>query len=82
MEELISKIKSLSRPELEAVMAAVEERYSAAYPDWDVVYVALHKDPVQRKREFEALLEFAAKDLQWNREQWENPPNSGAGKCT
>ena len=35
--------------EIEKIMEAVERRYAIAYPEWDVVYTALHKDPALRK---------------------------------
>ncbi len=45
MQEIIDKIQTLNDSELRQVMTAIEDRYAQAYPEWDVVYIALHKDP-------------------------------------
>ncbi len=63
MEEIINKISRMNREELQEVMQAVQARFASAYPKWDVVYIALHKDPVQRRIEFANLLEMLAQDL-------------------
>ncbi len=69
MEEVLQKIDTMTEAELRIVMEAVEQRYREAYPEWDVVYMAMHKDPVLRKQEFINLLEFIGKDMQWSKEQ-------------
>ncbi len=80
MEELILKIKSLTRAEIETVMQAVADWYRTADPQWDVFYVAMHKDPQRRKKDFGELLELAARDLQWSRQRWE--VENGEGSST
>ncbi len=69
MDELMEKIQSLSELEIQDLMRAFEKWYAKAFPEWEVVYVALHKDPVKRKQEFTELLNEIAKDLPWH---WEN----------
>ncbi len=53
MGYLLWKIKSLKEKDLQILMQAIEKRYAEAYPDWDVYYIALHKDPDIRKAEIE-----------------------------
>ena len=64
MDELLEKIKALSQTELDEVMLGIEKWYEEAYPDWDVVYIAMPKDPVQRKQRFMGVLRLIAKDLE------------------
>ncbi len=64
MSELIDRIKSLNRTQLQEVMQAVEARYAEVYPQWDVVYIAMHKDPSLRIQEYANLLDMIGADLQ------------------
>ncbi len=73
MEKIIEKIQTLSAEELPKVMEAIERRYAEAYPEWDVVYIALHKDPVLRKEEYERMLKYIAGDLEWCRQRFGAP---------
>ncbi len=56
MEELLQIISQLSDIELQKVMRAVEKRYAYAYPEWDVFYVAVHKEPNMRKQDIDNIL--------------------------
>ena len=58
METVLSRIAQASYTELEQIMRAVENRFSVAFPDWEVIYVSVHKDPKLRKEEVARLLEF------------------------
>ena len=70
MDELLEKIKALSQTELDEVMLGIEKWYEEAYPDWDVVYIAMPKDPVQRKQRFMGVLRLIAKDLEWYEQKY------------
>lgn len=70
MDELLEKIKALSQTELDEVMHGIEKWYEEAYPDWDVVYIAMPKDPVQRKQRFMGVLRLIAKDLEWYEQKY------------
>ena len=72
MDELLEKIKALSQAELDEVMKGIEKWYEEAYPDWDVVYIAMPKDPVQRKQRFLGILRLIAKDLEWSEQRYSN----------
>ncbi len=63
MEEIINKISKMTQEELQEVMQAVEARFAAAYPEWDVVYIARHKEPALRMEEFAYLLDMLAQEL-------------------
>ncbi len=72
MEKLIEKILCLNQAELDEVMQAIETWYRIAYPDWDVVYIALHKDPVLRKQELSHILDLLANEMAWREQQIKN----------
>ncbi len=57
MKEIIERIQTMSERELQVVMRAIQNRYASAFPEWDVVYMVLHKDPELRVQEIEGILE-------------------------
>ena len=69
MRKIIAKIEQADDVEIRRIMDAVEQRYALAYPDWDVVYIAMHKDPTLRKGEMQELVAFLEKDLQWHEQE-------------
>ncbi len=56
MEEMLDRIACLSESELRVVMDAIQKRYTLAYPDWEVIYIAIHKDPKLRTQEIANIL--------------------------
>ena len=68
---LIKNIQAATDYELQDIMKAIEKRYSTAYPDWDVVYVAVPKDPKIRREKLENIMRWFDKDLQWHTEKAE-----------
>ncbi len=65
MQRFMKKINALSELELQEVMAAIQKRYAANFPEWDVFYLAIPKDPSQRKAEIELLLNLICKEIGW-----------------
>ncbi len=61
MEKILEKIGRMSMGDLQEVMRAVENRYAEACPEWDVLYIAIHKAPDLRRRELADLLALMAK---------------------
>ena len=53
--------------QIREIMDAVKRRYRAAYPDWDVIYAAVHKDPKLREAELKELVASIEKDLLWHK---------------
>ncbi len=64
MEELLRRIEELDDEGLQEVVAAARHRYSELFPEWEVVYIALHKEPELRKQELKNLLTILEKPLQ------------------
>ncbi len=58
LKDLIYKIQALTEPELQIVMHAIEARYATLFPQWDVLYIAVHNDPAVRKRELTQIWEY------------------------
>ncbi len=76
MDELLAKIRELSREEIDLVMEAVRSWFADTYPDWDVMYAALPKDPQQRRQRVEGIIYFMTKDLEENAGEHPAPPPS------
>ena len=62
------KIEQADDFQIREIMDAVERRYAIAYPQWDVFYAAVHKDPALRRKDLEDLAAYIEKDLKWNEE--------------
>lgn len=61
MKNIVKQIKTCRESELQAIMKAIERRYAEAFPEWDVYYIALHKDPILRRQEIEAILSLGSR---------------------
>ena len=68
MKEILRKIEQADDFQIREIMDAVERRYAIAYPQWDVFYAAVHKDPALRRKDLEDLAAYIEKDLKWNEE--------------
>ena len=55
--------------QIREIMDAVERRYAVAYPQWDVFYAAVHKDPALRRKDLDDLVAYIEKELKWNEER-------------
>ena len=55
---IVCGIKKANDCDLAAIIQAVIRRYGQVYPDWEVAFVALPKDPQKRAERAAALLEF------------------------
>jgi len=68
MKQILEKIEQADDFQIREIMDAVERRYAIAYPQWDVFYAAVHKDPALRRKDLEDLAAYIEKDLKWNEE--------------
>ena len=62
LQAVLSFIRHSSDDTLYQIMQSIERRYADVYPDWDVLYIAVHKDPKLRKAEIAQLITFLEKD--------------------
>ncbi len=69
MEELIEKIYTLTDLQLQEVMRAIERRYASAYPDWNVVYLAMPRDQELRRQEYAKIIRFIGLDIEYHQQQ-------------
>ena len=69
MTDILARIEQADYEELDQIMDAVERRYPQAFPEWEVFYTAVHKEPALRRKELEELVAYIEKDLRWNEEQ-------------
>ncbi len=65
LREALMHLQRLDELELQEVMAAIQKRYADTYPQWEVFYLAVHRDPALRRSEVEQLLNLICKGLDW-----------------
>ena len=56
MEELLQRIAVADDFEIQDIMRAVERRYKIAFPDWEVVYMAIHRDPKLKEKDLKGII--------------------------
>ena len=54
--KLLTHIEHADDQLIQEVIQAVIRRYSGIFPDWEVVFYALPKDPEKRRQEVERLI--------------------------
>lgn len=69
MKHILEKIEQADDFQIREIMDAVERRYAIAYPQWDVFYAAVHKDPALRRKDLDDLVAYIEKELNWNEER-------------
>ena len=60
--KLLRRIEQADDSEILQIMRAVERRYAQQYPQWDVIYMAVHKEPKQRAADLKQILDFLEKE--------------------
>ncbi len=58
MEEILRFIQSCEESQLRLLMRAISDRYAESYPQWDVLYIAVHKEPILRRRELSSIVDL------------------------
>lgn len=56
--EVLTYIENAEDMQLNAIMDAVEHRYRTAYPEWEVIYVSVHREKDQRKRDIDSIIDL------------------------
>ena len=52
-DKVLVYIEHANDLEIQEIMDAVERRFALAYPQWDVLYTAVHKDPELRRKDLQ-----------------------------
>ena len=55
--KLLTAIEQADDTQISQIIHAVIRRYSLVFPDWDVLFLSLPKDPSQRRLQLEHMLE-------------------------
>lgn len=55
--KLLAYIENADDTQLNQIMDAVEKRYRTAFPDWEVIYVAVHREPEKRKQDIASIID-------------------------
>ena len=62
MQQIIEKIEQADDFEIQKIMETVERRYALLFPDWEVVYIAVHKEPALRRSDLQRILTMLEKE--------------------
>ena len=62
-DSLLDKIETASDLEISQIIQAVIKRYHHVYPGWDVSFLALPKDPGERKTHLQAAIRQLSEDI-------------------
>lgn len=54
---LLTYIENADDKQLNQIMTAIECRYRSAYPDWEVIYIAVHREQENRKKDIDSIVE-------------------------
>ena len=60
---LLDQIETASDLEISEIIQAVIKRYHHVYPDWEISFLALPKDPGERKSHLEAAVRKLSEDI-------------------
>ena len=69
MTEIIDKIQEAGYAELQEIMKAIEKRYAVAFPDWDVTYMAVHKEYRKRCADTRFIIKVLKRGLRESKKQ-------------
>ena len=59
LEDVLKCIETANDYEINEIMEAVRKRFSAAFPDWEVIYLSCPKnDATQRKQTLEIITKY------------------------
>ncbi len=56
--ELLAYIENADTVQLNQIMEAVECRYRSAFPEWEVIYVAVHREAEKRKQDIDSIVDL------------------------
>ena len=56
--KLLSQIENADDILMQQILQTVIRRYGTVFPQWEVVFYSLPKEPQQRRQEIQALIQF------------------------
>lgn len=60
-QEIIRAIEQADDQLINAVISAVISRYSRVFPEWDVMFLSMHKDPKERAKDIKSHIRYLKK---------------------
>ena len=69
MRGILEKIKEANCEELQEIMSAIEKRYAVIFPEWEVTYMAVHKQYKFRRRDTQYILKMLKYGLRQSKKQ-------------
>lgn len=58
MAKVLKTIEQADDAQIAQIMKAVVHRYGKAFPDWDILFLSIPKEPTQRRSQLEYMLEY------------------------
>ena len=55
---ILNRIKTADDYEISQMILAIVKRYSKVYPDWEVMFLSLPKDPEERREQLVLMMEM------------------------
>lgn len=56
--KLLAYIENADTVQLNQIMDAVERRYRSAFQEWEVIYVAVHREGEKRKQDIDSIVDL------------------------
>lgn len=56
LKRILDRIENADDSEISEIINAVVRRYGRVYPDWDVMFLSVRKDPEKRKEDVEGII--------------------------
>ena len=63
LEEVLAYIEDADALEIDPILNAITRRYCRLFPDWDILFLSLPREPEQRKHQLEQMLEHIKADV-------------------
>lgn len=64
MEEVLKVIEKADDFQNEQILDAIRRRYATLYPDWEIIFASLHRDPVERKHDVAFIVKMLQKSVE------------------
>lgn len=58
IEDTLARIKKANDKEVQQIVDAIIHRYSIFFPDWEVMFFSMHKEPQQRAKDIDDIIQI------------------------
>lgn len=61
---VLKAIENFDDPQLNEIIQAVIRRYQTLFPDWDVMFLSLSRNPEERRKQLDLTVDFLNRHIQ------------------